>query len=205
VVAAGMHAAGNGGDPGLAALLGDRQGIHVGAQADTGTSAAAALHDADDAGAPDSLDHLVAAEVAQPACDLRGRPVDVVEKLGVAVEIAPPVGDLVVLFGEAVDDRHAASGCRADRIPVVAGGCHGRGGMIARATCATRARHVDAWAWFAGAMRRKLTAAAFGLAVLASVAAPQPDAAKEAATGPYLLADAESGQVLAEADALSTW
>ena len=91
VVAAGMHAAGNGRAIGQVGRLLDRQRVHVGAQADRASACAlAALDDADDAALADAGANLVAAEFAQPLGDEGRGLVDVVEKLGMGVEMAAP-------------------------------------------------------------------------------------------------------------------
>jgi hypothetical protein len=110
VVAAGMHLAGHCGEPRLAAFLGDRQRVHVGPQADDRPgSAALALEHADDTGAADPLDDLVAAEFAELRSHVGRRAMDVVKELRMAMIIAPPMSDLVVKLGEAVDDGHEGS------------------------------------------------------------------------------------------------
>ena len=97
VVSAGMHAARRGRAIGQVGRLGDRQRVHVGAQADRAPACAlAALDDADDAAAADAGANLVAAEFAQPLGDEGRGLVEVVEKLGMGVEMAAPalgVGD----------------------------------------------------------------------------------------------------------------
>ena len=75
----------------------DRQRVHVGAQADRAAARAlAALDDADDAAAADAGANVVAAEFAQPLGDEGRGLIEVVEKLGMGVEMAAPalgVGD----------------------------------------------------------------------------------------------------------------
>ncbi len=91
VVAAGVHAAGNGRAIGQVGRLLDRQRVHVGAQADRAPACApAALDDADDAAATDAGANFVAAEFAQPLGDEGGGLIEVVEKLGMGVEMAAP-------------------------------------------------------------------------------------------------------------------
>ena len=103
VVAAGVHLARRLGGVRQAGDLLDRQGVHVGADADHApASRRAALDDGDDAGAADALHHLVAAELpALLGDDARGA-VHVVEQLRVLVEVAAPDADLVGHLGHAV-------------------------------------------------------------------------------------------------------
>ena len=51
--------------------------------------------------------------------DGRRRAVDVVEDLGMAVEVAAPGDDVVVEIGETVDDRHSAISVAAATIAVL--------------------------------------------------------------------------------------
>ena len=91
VVAAGVHAAGNGRAIGQVGRLLDRQRVHVGAQADRASACAlAALDDADDSAATDAGANFVAAEFAQPLGDEGRGLIEVVEKLGMGVEMAAP-------------------------------------------------------------------------------------------------------------------
>jgi len=91
VVAAGMHPAGNGGAVGQVGRFGDRQRVHVGAQADRASvRALAAFDDADDAAAADAGANLVAAEFAQPLGDEGGGLIEIVEQFGIGVEMAAP-------------------------------------------------------------------------------------------------------------------
>ena len=69
----------------------DRQSVHVGAQADRATACAlAALDDGDDPALADAGVNFVAAEFAQPLGDEGRGLVDIVEKLGMGVEMAAP-------------------------------------------------------------------------------------------------------------------
>jgi hypothetical protein len=45
--------------------------------------------------------------------DLGRRPVDFVEELGMAMELAPPGDDVIMEFGEAINDRHRLSSAPA--------------------------------------------------------------------------------------------
>ena len=113
VVAAGVHPAGNVRLVGRAGRLRDRQRVHVGAKADDAAACVRlAPDDPDDAGAPDPGFDRVAAERPQfVGHDARGA-VDVEEKLGMRMEIAPPGGDLVGEVGDAVDDGHGLNRSR---------------------------------------------------------------------------------------------
>ena len=66
----------------------------------------AAADDADDAGAADAGDHLVAAELAQLVGDDAGGAVHLVEQLGVLVEIMAPGRHFIGEGGDAIDDGH---------------------------------------------------------------------------------------------------
>ena len=71
----------------------------------------AAADDADDAGAADAGDDLVAAEALELFGDRRRGAVHVVEQFRMGVQVAPPFGDLGVQVGDAVDDRHGVHPC----------------------------------------------------------------------------------------------
>ena len=69
----------------------DRQGVHVGAQADHAPACAlAALDDANDAAPSDAGANFVAAEFAQSLGDEGRGLIEVVEQLGAGVEMAAP-------------------------------------------------------------------------------------------------------------------
>ena len=119
VMAAGMHLAGRLRGPGLAALLVDRQRVHVGAQAD---DAPASRSPAPFSTPTTPVRPMPSTTSSQPKrAQLRRhvgrRAVHVVEQLRMAVEVAPPGGDLVVQVGEAVDDRHRVLRNRAESMP----------------------------------------------------------------------------------------
>ena len=106
VMAAGVHLAWGLRGVGLAGGLGDRQRVHVGAQADGGAAALAAANDADDAGLADAGHHLVAAEFLQLLGD-EGRGLEHVEiQLRLLVDVTTPAGDLFLQFGGAVQNGH---------------------------------------------------------------------------------------------------
>ena len=110
VMAAGVHLAG-----GLAGVveaggLDDGQRVHIGTEADDVVAAVgAALDNADDAGAADAFDHVVAAELAQLFGHQRRGADGVVHGLGMLVDVTAPGGDLGVELGDAVLDRHGAT------------------------------------------------------------------------------------------------
>ncbi len=107
VMAAGVHLAGHRRLVGKLARLLQRQGVHVGAQPDhLARAVAGAADDADHAGAPDPRHHLVAAERLELLGDRGGGAVDVVEQLGMGMDVAPPGGDLGMEVGNTIDDRH---------------------------------------------------------------------------------------------------
>ena len=107
VMAAGVHLARHRRFVRQAGFFLERQRIHVGAQADDLVAGLAAADDADDAGAADAGDHLVAAEALELVGDRRRGAVHVVVQFRMGVNIPPPCGDFVVQVGDAVDDRHA--------------------------------------------------------------------------------------------------
>ena len=107
VMAAGVHLAGHRRLVGKLARLLQRQGVHVGAQPDhLARAVAGAADDTDHAGAPDPRHHLVAAEPFELLGDRRGGAVDVVEQLGMGMDVAPPGSDLGMEVGNTIDDRH---------------------------------------------------------------------------------------------------
>ena len=133
VVAAGVHAAGRGGGVFGAARLQDRQGVHVGAKQNALVRALRralrAVQDAEDAGLADALDDLVEAERPQALGDDARGARQIVGQLGVAVEIAPPFGELRDHGGDRVLQRgvHLSrllrrDGCCDSEEPTVEGG-----------------------------------------------------------------------------------
>ena len=90
VMAAGVHLAGHGRLVGKLVRLLERQGVHVGAQPDhlAARRRRLAADDADHAGAPDAGHHLVAAERLELLGDRGGGAVDLVEQLGMGMDIA---------------------------------------------------------------------------------------------------------------------
>src|SRR5262249_8287935 len=89
----------------LGGLL-DRQRIHVGAQSDATSASLAPADHADNAGAPDSRHHLVAAEALELIGNRSRSAMHIVEKFGMSMDIVPPGTDLALHGGNAVDDRH---------------------------------------------------------------------------------------------------
>ena len=107
VMAAGVHQAGRLGGVGHAdvssigsASMSARSPITL-----SDARLAAADH-ADDAGAADAGDDLIAAELAQPVGDDAGGAMDFVQKFRMLMEIMPPGGHVVGEGGNAVDDGH---------------------------------------------------------------------------------------------------
>ena len=98
----------------LARRLGDRQRVHVGAQADGGAAVApvariarvAAVDDRDHAGLRDPLVQLVHPELAQALGHEGGGLGQVEPQLGVLVQVAPPRGHVFGVAGDAVEDGH---------------------------------------------------------------------------------------------------
>ena len=90
-MAAAMHLARYFRGIGKARLLHDRQGIHIGAQADhLAGCAAAALQDPDDTRLADAGHHLVKAEVTQLLGHDPRRAVQVEAQLRMLMEVTPP-------------------------------------------------------------------------------------------------------------------
>jgi hypothetical protein len=110
IMAAGVHLARHGGAIGYAGLFLDRQGVHVGAQADrldvAAIAALAALDDADHAGAPETGGDLVTAECPQMVCNEGRCAMHVVHQFGIGMQVAAPAHDLGLQVGDAVDDGH---------------------------------------------------------------------------------------------------
>src|SRR3954451_6985039 len=116
VVPAGVHAAGRARSPRHAALLDDRQRVHVGPEPDRRPLAAAA-HDRHHAGLRDAGVDLVDPELAQPFGD-EARRLDLLEaELGILVQVPPPGGYLVLPRRDAVDDRHDPRSWDSSRCP----------------------------------------------------------------------------------------
>ena len=107
IVATGVHDAGIAGGVRLAGVLGDRQRVEFGAQAD-GAVAGAAAQRADDAGAGDALVHLQA-ERAKLLGDEGRRLVLVEAEFGVGVDGVAPGHDLGRDGGDAVVVQHVRS------------------------------------------------------------------------------------------------
>ncbi len=109
VVAAGVHLARNGRAIGQVGHLFDRQRVHVGAKAnDARACALSALDHADDAGSPKPRAHFVAAEFGKARGDEGGGLIDVVEQLGMGVEMAAPLLGVGRKGGEGGADGHDA-------------------------------------------------------------------------------------------------
>jgi hypothetical protein len=83
----------------------DRQGIHVGAQADRAIAASGADH-TDHAGFGDPGMNLVDAELAQLLRHEGSRGMLLKAELGMGVKMPPPSGEVVVEAGDAVDHGH---------------------------------------------------------------------------------------------------
>src|SRR4029077_2881372 len=82
----------------------------VGAHAQHLAGAAfAALDHADHAGLADARHHLVAAERLELVDDYPGGALHLIQNLGVLMDVAAPLGDLVLHGGNAVDDGHEGS------------------------------------------------------------------------------------------------
>ena len=104
VVAARVHAAGDRRAVGELVALGDRQRIHVGAQADRAQAASAADR-ANDAGAADAAVGLDA-ERLEVAGDERGGTVLLEREFGMGMDVATDRGEPRVMGPDAVDDAH---------------------------------------------------------------------------------------------------
>src|SRR5690606_26654989 len=85
----------------------DRQGVHVGPEAEDLARAVAPPPDhADDARPPNAGNDLVAAESLQLFRHDAGRPMHVIEDLGMSVQVAAELRELVMHRRDAVHDRH---------------------------------------------------------------------------------------------------
>jgi len=124
VMAAGMHLAGIARGIGQVRGLGDRQRIHVGAQADAALAGLLAVDDADDTGPGNALMHLVDPPVAQRLRHDPRRARLLEADLGMRVQIAADRGEFVLitldegdgghgLSPETVSGDHATSGSRS--------------------------------------------------------------------------------------------
>ena len=112
VMAAGVHQAFRfGGIRQIGRLL-DRQRVHIRPQPDhlhvPSAGRLVALDDADDAGAADTGNDLVAAEFPQPLRHQCRSAVHVVEQFRVFMNIPAPGLDVGLQLGDAVDDGHGA-------------------------------------------------------------------------------------------------
>ncbi len=129
VMAAGVHLARHRRLVRQVGRLLDRQRVHVGAQADRLVRRAlAAADDADHAGAAEPVTTSSQPKSFSFSATVARGAVDVVEQLGMGVQIVPPFGDFVAQVGDAVDDRHWSGSWRL-----------GSGGQCSkpRATCAS--------------------------------------------------------------------
>ncbi|MDF2797904.1 MAG: hypothetical protein K0R85_648 [Devosia sp.] len=107
IMAAGMHAARHRTGVRLARAFGDRQGIHIRAQAQGAPAGIAlAIDDADNAGPPQPGHDLVASKSAQEFLDLARRAMHLKQDLGIAMQVLTPASDLVVKLGNAIDYGH---------------------------------------------------------------------------------------------------
>ena len=114
VVAAGVHLSRRDGGMFGACRLQDRERVHVGAQENPLlrplSRTLCAMQEAEDAGAADPLDYLVKAERAQALGDDAGGAGQLVGQLGVAMEIAPPLGQFRNHGGDGVLQRGVHGG-----------------------------------------------------------------------------------------------
>jgi len=107
VMAAGMHLARRPGGIVQPGCLKNRQRVHIGTQPDHATLAVGfPLDNADNAGAANAFDHLIAAKVAQQGRDLARRAVHIKQQFGVFMEIATPGGDFGQQLGKSVLHGH---------------------------------------------------------------------------------------------------
>ena len=105
VMAAGMHLAGVFGPVVDIVLFLDIERVHVGAEPDGRPVAPFAAQGADHAGARQAAMD-VDAEFVQPQRHVIGCLVFLERGFGVPVDMAPPRGHFILVFGDAVDDRH---------------------------------------------------------------------------------------------------
>ena len=110
VMAAGVHQALRPGGVRQIGRLLDRQRVHIRPQPDdlhvTAAGGPVALDDADDAGAADTGNNLVAAEFPQTVRHQCRSAVHVVEQFRVFMNIPAPGLDVGLKLGDAVDDGH---------------------------------------------------------------------------------------------------
>ena len=105
VMAAGVHLAGHGRGMGGARGLDNRQGIHVGAQADGGARTLT-VDEGDDAGSGDAFVNLVHPDLAQAVRDEGGGLDAVKAQLGVGMQVAPPGLHFRAIRGDTIEDGH---------------------------------------------------------------------------------------------------
>jgi hypothetical protein len=116
VMAAGMHLSRRLRGVGKVGFLGNRQRIHIGAQAHhPAAGAVPSVNEADDARAADAFHHLVATEFPQLRRHDAGGAMHLVEHFRVRVEIAAPAGHLVLEGGNSRIDPHGVSFARDGR------------------------------------------------------------------------------------------
>jgi len=90
VMPAGVHLPWNGRPVWQIGLFLDRQGVHVGTEANDRPCSLAAVDDAHHAGTPQAGHHLVTPKVAQLLLDEAGRLVDIEKKLRLLMQRAAP-------------------------------------------------------------------------------------------------------------------
>ncbi|MGY4290917.1 hypothetical protein ACVWXO_010183 [Bradyrhizobium sp. LM2.7] len=106
---AGVHLAGNPGGVRQVGLLLDRQRVHVGAQADRLEPLAGrlvALDHADHASLAEARHDFIAAELTQAVRNECCGAVNVIQELGVLMDVPPPGLDIGLKVGDAVHDGH---------------------------------------------------------------------------------------------------
>ncbi len=88
----------------------DRKSVHIRAQTKRPQALTlhrpAALDHADDAGAAEPGNHLVAPKFAQSIRHKRSRPVNVIHDLGMGMNVVAPGHDIGLQFGNTIDDWH---------------------------------------------------------------------------------------------------
>ena len=105
VMAAGMHLAGQGGTVVCAGDLINRQGIHIGAQANGGTRPLP-VDDGHDAGRGDAFVEFIHPEFPQAVGDEGSGDVTIESQLGVLVQMASPGRHVCGIIGDTVQNGH---------------------------------------------------------------------------------------------------
>ncbi len=107
IMAAGVHVAGRERGPGLSGFLKDRQSIHIGAEADRSAVLAAAVDNANNAGAADAIDDFVDPERGQLLGDEARGLLHIIENFRVLMKMAAPLRRFFLQLGGSIQDGHS--------------------------------------------------------------------------------------------------